>query len=154
VSANNMPLRDFKQSTYEGGIRVPFIITWPSKTDHRVINEPVISLDILPTICEVLDIELPGDRVYDGKSMLPLIEGRQEGPLHEYLFWDGNEDKWAVRNGKWKLVKMNGKIELYDIAGDIGESSDLSGKHPDIIREKLSYTVLQDSGGVSATELH
>lgn len=133
VFANNMPLRDFKQSTYEGGIRVPFLVSWPLQFENRTIEEPVISLDIFPTICDVLDIDLPEDRVMDGNSMLPLLEGKQVGPLHEYLYWDGNQDKWAVRHGKWKIVKNNrGEIELYDLENDISESLNLAEKHPEI----------------------
>jgi arylsulfatase A-like enzyme len=133
VFAENMPLRDFKQSTYEGGIRVPFVVSWPRHFENRTIDEPVISLDIMPTVCDILDIDLPGDRGIDGKSMLPLLEGRQAGHLHEYLYWDGNQDKWAVRHGKWKLVKNNkGEIELYDLENDISESLNLAEKHPEI----------------------
>jgi len=132
VSANNLPLRDFKQSTYEGGIRVPFVVSWPSRLSHKEISEPVISLDILPSICDVLDIELPDDRVYDGRSLWPVIEGKQKSPLHEYLFWDGNDDRLAVRNGKWKLVKMRGAYELYDLSNDLGETTNLADKHPEI----------------------
>ena len=87
----------------------------------------------MPTVCDILEIDLPGDRGIDGKSMLPLLEGRQAGPLHEYLYWDGNQDKWAVRHGKWKLVKNNkGEIELYDLENDISESLNLAEKHPEI----------------------
>ncbi|MEX2371044.1 MAG: sulfatase-like hydrolase/transferase [Bacteroidales bacterium] len=133
VSADNIPLRDFKQSTYEGGIRVPFVVSWPQYFEHRKIDEPVISLDIMPTICDVLNIEPTEERLIDGKSMLPLLEERQDGPLHEYLYWDGDQDRWAVRNGKWKLVKNNrGDIELYDLDNDISEGLNLAEQYPDI----------------------
>jgi arylsulfatase A-like enzyme len=135
VEANNLPLRDFKQSVYEGGLRVPFVISWPKKWKHSVSDEPVISFDIMPTVCEVLKIDLPKDRVYDGKSILPAIEGKLKEPLHKELFWDGNDNRWAVRQGNWKLVSVKGSSELYDLKADIGEKNNLASTYP----EKVSF---------------
>jgi len=133
TTADNRPLRGYKHSTYEGGIRVPFIMTWPGHIEPGICDEPVISLDIMPTICDVLGVELPQGRAYDGKSLIPLINGKQKGPLHEFLFWDGGEGFWAVRNGRWKLLKnRKGAIELYDLQEDIGERKDLSRRYPRI----------------------
>lgn len=103
--------------------------------------EPVICLDIMPTICAVLDIKLPADRIYDGRNMLPAIEGKLKKPLHEELFWDGAENRWAVRQGKWKLVfDKKAKLELYDLEKDISESNDLSAQNPEKTNElKLKY---------------
>jgi len=141
VSAINLPLRDFKQSVYEGGLRVPFVMSWPAKLKPSVCNEPVISFDIMPTICAALDIKLPTDRIYDGKNILPAIEGKLKQPLHEELYWDGSENRWAVREGKWKLVfDKNAKLELYDLEKDISESNDLSAQNPEKTNElKLKY---------------
>ncbi|MDX1284708.1 MAG: sulfatase-like hydrolase/transferase [Draconibacterium sp.] len=135
VVANNLPLRDFKQSVYEGGLRVPFIISWPKKFIHSVCEEPVISFDIMPTICAALKIDLPSDRIYDGKNILPAIENTLEGPLHDILFWDGNDNRWAVREGDFKLVSVNDKLELYNLNEDIGEQHDLTVKYP----EKVTF---------------
>jgi arylsulfatase A-like enzyme len=135
ISANNTPLRDFKQSTYEGGVRVPFIISWPGKINPGTSDEPVISLDVLPTVFEAIGKSLPKDRVFDGKRIIPVINGTLEGPLHEQLFWDGNEDKWAVREGNFKLVKNNkGAIELYNLKEDIGESKNIASSNPEIVK--------------------
>ncbi len=136
TSANNQPLRDFKQSVYEGGLRVPFVMSWPAKLKPSVCNEPVISLDILPTICAALNIKLPADRIYDGKNILPAIEGKLKQPLHEQLFWDGSENRWAVREGKWKLVfDKKAKLELYDLEKDISENNDLVSVYPEKVSE-------------------
>ena len=64
TKAINTSLRDYKHSVYEGGIRVPFIISWPGHLKPGTSDEPVISLDIMPTICAVLGIDVPSDRVY------------------------------------------------------------------------------------------
>lgn len=139
TSANNLPLRDYKHSTYEGGLRVPFLISWPAQFKPAVCHEPVISLDILPTICAVLGVELPFDRVYDGKSILPAILGKLKKPLHEDLFWDGAENKWAVREGQWKLV-FDKKLELYNLESDRSETNDISAQYPDRVNAlKLKY---------------
>ncbi len=132
VSANNLPFRDYKQSVYEGGLRVPFIISWPDKLKHSVCNEPVISLDIMPTICAALNIELPKDRVYDGKDIFPAIRGEIKEPLHPELFWDGNQNKWALRMGDWKLVSpKSGVFELYNLKDDLGEKNNLAKQYPE-----------------------
>jgi len=141
TSANNLPLRDFKQSVYEGGLRVPFVMSWPRKIKPSVCNEPIISLDIMPTICAILDIKLPADRIYDGKNILPAIEGKLKQPLHDELFWDGDENRWAVRSGKWKLVfDKKAQLELYDLENDVSESHDLAAQNPEKTNElKLKY---------------
>ena len=66
-----------------------------------------------------------------GRNLLPLATGAQTGPVHEWLFWDANEGRQAVRNGKWKLVSNQGKVELFDLDADIGEKRNLAAAHPD-----------------------
>jgi len=78
-------LRDFKHSVYEGGLRVPFIMSWPGKLKPSVCDEPVISIDIMPTICAALDVNLPAEKIYDGKNIIPAIQGELKGPLHKHL---------------------------------------------------------------------
>lgn len=140
-SAVNLPLRDFKQSVYEGGLRVPFVMSWPAKLKHAVCNEPVISFDIMPTICAALNIKLPSDIIYDGKNFLPAIQGKLEEPLHKDLFWDGAENRWAVREGKWKLVfDKKAVLELYDLVTDQSESTNLASQYPEKVNDlKLKY---------------
>lgn len=140
--ANNGILRDYKHSVYEGGIRVPFIVRWPGKLpEEAVCDEPVISLDVLPTICAAAGAKLPGGRVYDGKDMLPVLRGRTKGPLHKNLFWYDGADQWAVREGKWKLLFNKGSLELYDLEGDIGEKNDLAKQNPEIVKRlQRAYT--------------
>ncbi|MEE8117569.1 MAG: sulfatase-like hydrolase/transferase, partial [Gemmatimonadales bacterium] len=148
--ANNGKLRDFKQSVYEGGVRVPFIVRWPASLPRgAVCHEPVSSLDVFPTICAAVGIDLPDDRAYDGKNFLPVLTGpvltgpvsgeRAAGPLHEALFWDGDGGKQAVRAGKWKWINNRGRIELYDLESDLSEATDLAGKRPDVV-ERLGKT--------------
>ncbi|MBA7603773.1 Arylsulfatase [subsurface metagenome] len=134
--ANNGVLRDYKQSVYEGGIRVPFIVRWPGKLPKAAVcSEPVISVDILPTILSAAGVELPGDRVYDGKDMLAALRGEAQEPLHKALFWYDGSQQWAVRAGKWKLLSRKGSLELYDLQADIGEKHDLAAQRPGVVEE-------------------
>ncbi len=132
-AANNGALRDFKHSVYEGGIRVPFMMSWPAKLRaNSVFREPVICMDVLPTAAAAAGIPLPKDREYHGRNLLPHLTGAAQGPVHEWLFWDGDEKKLAARNGRWKLVSNNGRTELFDLEADMSEKTDLSAKHPDV----------------------
>ena len=132
VKANNLPLRDYKQSVYEGGLRVPFIMSWPAILKPSISDEPVISLDIMPTICALVGIDLPADRVYDGNNMLPAVSGELKESLHNELIWDGNQNKWSIRQGDWKLVSpKKGVTELYNLSEDIGEKNNLALQHTD-----------------------
>ncbi|UCC96630.1 MAG: sulfatase [Phycisphaerales bacterium] len=138
--ASNGVLRDYKHSLYEGGIRVPFMVRWPDRLPKgAVCDEPVISLDVMPTICAAAGITLQGDRVYDGRNMLPALRGRLKGALHEKLFWDDGADLWAVRAGRWKLICVKGSPELYDLLADISEKNDLSKQNPDVVERLERY---------------
>ncbi|MHC4366770.1 MAG: sulfatase-like hydrolase/transferase, partial [Planctomycetota bacterium] len=133
--ANNGALRDYKQTVYEGGIRVPFIVRWPRKlAGGTICDEPVTSLDVMPTVCAAAGAKLPDDRVYDGRNMLPLLVGRAEEPLHEALFWYDGTKQWAVRVAKWKLLSRNGSLELYDLESDISEKNSLAEENPEVVR--------------------
>jgi arylsulfatase A-like enzyme len=132
--ANNGILRDYKHSVYEGGIRVPFIVRWPGKLPSgTVCSQPVISLDIMPTILSAAGVALPNDRVYDGKNMLGVLRAESKKPLHEALFWDDGTDLWAVRAGKWKLISRTGRLELYNLETDISEKRNLVSQELQVV---------------------
>jgi len=119
---------------------VPFIVRWLEKLPKgKVCDEPVISLDVMPTICAAVGVKLPDDRVYDGRNMLGVLREQSKKPLHEALFWYDGSDQWAVRAGKWKLLSQKGSLELYDLSSDTGEKNDLSKENPQIV-ERLQQT--------------
>jgi arylsulfatase A-like enzyme len=90
---------------------VPFIVSWPGNLPKAAVcSEPVISTDIMPTILAAAAVELPGDRVYDGKDMLAALRGETTEPLHKALFWYDGAQQWAVRAGKWKLLSRKGSL--------------------------------------------
>jgi arylsulfatase len=131
--------RAFKGSVYEGGIRVPFIARWPGKIKAGSVSElPAVFYDVLPTFCELAGGKPPRT---DGVSLVPTLLGRGRQVRHEFLFWDfnGYGGQQAVRLGDWKglrrnLSRGNTKIELYNLATDIGEQHDMAAQHPEIVR--------------------
>jgi arylsulfatase A-like enzyme len=103
--SSNGPLRGSKRQTWEGGIRVPFIIRWKGhvpegKTDAR----PIIQLDVLPTALAAAGIPLGNQSEVDGVNLLPFISGKNQGLAHEALYWRLG-GMMAIRKGDWKLVK-------------------------------------------------
>ena len=130
----NGPLRGYKRDLYEGGIRVPTIAWWPGKIKPGTVSDlPFAHYDWLPTACEVAGVESPSG--IDGVSYLPTLKGEtQDG--HDYLFWSYGEKK-AVRKGNWKaVVPGKGKpLELYDLASDIGEETDVASQNSGLVNE-------------------
>ncbi|HUS92798.1 MAG TPA: sulfatase-like hydrolase/transferase [Phycisphaerae bacterium] len=137
MHASNAPLRGYKQQDYEGGVRVPFVVSWPKRLKGgTTCDVPVWSIDILPTALAAAGLPLPTKRPLDGRDMLPALTGKLD-KLHDALFWSsgGWEGKWAVRSGKWKLVGQKDRIELFDLDADVGEAADLSGRNPEKVAE-------------------
>jgi arylsulfatase A-like enzyme len=132
MRANNAPLRGFKGSLEEGGIRTPFIVGWPAKfSGGRTIDTPVISLDILPTALDAIGMAPPSESGFDGKSLLPLLTGKST-MHHEALFWCKDGDEWAVRRGDWKLRSTRGQTELFNLVQDPSETTNLVDRCPEM----------------------
>lgn len=135
MSADNTPLRGYKQMLDEGGIRTPFVVSWPDRfKGGRRVDTPVISFDILPTALDATD-SLPEKHDFDGKSLLPLLTGESR-QHHETLFWSkGPEDEWAVQRSHWKLHWTKGKRELVNLANDVSETINLANSNPSKVKE-------------------
>jgi arylsulfatase A-like enzyme len=128
----NDPLRDFKGSSYEGGIRVPMFVFRPGHIEPgQSFQQPVSALDIVATSVAAAGGQLPSDRVYDSQNLLPVLAGEEEIGERP-LFWDALGMQ-AVRLGDWKLVLKNGGRvrELYNIRNDTGEQNNLIGAYPE-----------------------
>jgi len=136
----NSPLRGDKGQTLEGGIRVPFFVSWPGKlAAGKVYDQPVIALDILPTAVTVAGQQIPAN--CDGVDLMPHLRGEASGRPHESLFWRFGPQK-AVRRGQLKLVdwrdfdtKKNSGWQLYNVANDIGEQHDLASSQPEAVAQ-------------------
>jgi len=128
----NVPLRDGKGSLYEGGIRVPAFWNGPGVRAGSLSEEPVSTIDFLPTLLELASVPSPTSQIVDGRSLVPTREGK--GLERTNLFWHfpcytGNaKPSSAIRQGNWKLIEFfeTGKPELYDLLSDPSESKDLS----------------------------
>ena len=137
MHANNAPLRGFKQMDYEGGIHVPFIVSWPAQLEGgKKCDVPMWSIDLLATALDAAGLPLPQDKPLDGKSILPALKGETD-KLHDELYWSsaGANGKWAVRSGNWKLVAAKDRVELFDLERDLGERKDLAARHPKVVSE-------------------
>jgi arylsulfatase A-like enzyme len=142
---NNVPLRAGKGHPYEGGIRVPAIIRWPSVIKSGAVsNEPITSVDYFPTICEVAGVPLPRDRAIDGVSLVKHLKSGGTSKLsRDTIFWHfphyrgGIVPYSIIRAGDWKLIKRyEGKtFELFNLKVDLSEKNELSEKMPDKVKE-------------------
>jgi arylsulfatase A-like enzyme len=136
----NRPLRGDKGQTLEGGIRVPFFVSWPGKIPAgKTYDQPVIALDILPTACALAGANVDAD--IDGVNLLKYLTGEDTTAPHSALFWRFSPQK-AVRKGKWKLVdwrdcdtQRSSGWQLYDLSKDIGEKNDLAKAEPETVAE-------------------
>ncbi len=145
-----------KFSLFEGGIRIPAILSWPERISQKVIDTPHIAADIFPTVLEACGGNV-SDYDLDGKSLIPLLDGTGEAQ-HEYLFWE-MEGQTAVRRGKYKLV-IGGRLEenaeavdelfLSDLEKDPGEKINLAEELPEICRE-LKEAALTWRQGIEET---
>ncbi len=133
--------RGLKRSTYEGGIRIPFIVRWPGKIRAgSESDQPFAFYDLMPTFCEMAGIKNLRkigitQLQTDGISILPTLTGKGRQRQHDHLYWEFHEtDMLGVRRGDWKLVVQRGKPMLYNLASDPHEDNDLAAQHPDIVR--------------------
>ena len=137
MHANNAPLRGFKQMDYEGGIHVPFIVSWPAQLEGgQECDVPIWSIDLFATALDAAGLPMPNDKPLDGKSILPALRGETD-KLHDELYWSsaGAKGKWAVRSGNWKLVAEKTRIQLFDLKKDLSETTNLAAKHPQVVSE-------------------
>ena len=143
------PLRGFKRSMYEGGIRVPMIVRWPGKINAGSISDlPCYFADVMPTLAELAAASKHMPSNVDGLSIVPTLRGQaRKQKKHEFLYWEWHRFNWgkrrniadglmqAIRMGKWKAIRHNSNVpfELYDLEKDIGEKNNVAAKHPDIM---------------------
>ena len=126
-ASDNTPLRATKGTVYEGGVRVPFVVSWPGRlAEGEAYDPPVSALDIFPTSVAVAGGDPPEG--LDGVDLLPFLTGAESGAPHERLFWYTDAaDQHAVRQAGYKLVRvLDREAELYAIDSDISEESDIS----------------------------
>lgn len=145
---SNAPFSGGKFTTYEGGIRMPFVMKWPGRIRAgQVYEEPVSTLDILPTVAAACGVPIEGTQPLDGVNLLPYLAGERAGAPHAALFWKISGCS-AVRVGKWKLLlEPRAGLEcLFDLEADPRETTDLKAKHPDVFADLKARYAAWDSG--------
>lgn len=159
-SGSAYPLREGKGTALEGGQRVPCIIRFPDRLDAgRILDVPMMTIDILPTIAALTGAELP-EKTIDGKNIWPILTGESEESPHEaYFFYYKVNELHGVRYGDWKMYfphtyrSLNGRgggrnnipveyeilsmdeIELYNLSSDISETKNVAAENPEVVDE-------------------
>lgn len=167
-----LPLREGKGTTWEGGMREPCIMRWPGRIPAgAVCDELCTTMDVLPTFARLAGASLPKKRI-DGKDIRPLMSGSPgaRSPYEVFYFYE-NDELQAIRSGKWKLhfphsyrtlaggpggrdgkpVKyrqMRVGLQLYDLQNDIGETTNVADKYPEVVKRstKLAEEARRDLG--------
>ena len=158
-ACSNAPLFGFKRYHHEGGVRIPFIISWPEGIEGgRTFNQPVITLDFTATFTAAAGQEA---KTGDSVNLLPYMTGEADGAPHEYLYWRAGASV-AIRDAQYKLIKLNrtefrpddlrgdGRLQppeggwptdsphgqatlLYDLEADLGELNNLAAEQPEVV---------------------
>lgn len=168
------PLRGLKRDIYEGGHHVPFIIKWPGKATPGVSNALVSQIDIMATVAEVLEVELPDDAAEDSHSLLPLLKGEAESvrDTHVHNTYDG---QYGIRNGDWVLIDAkdgyrSGRnkaweaergyskdddqpFELYNLKDDLAQKNNVAAQHPEKVTQLQALLKKIREQGFSAPRL-
>ncbi len=138
TTSKNGPLRGFKATTLEGGVRVPFCVQWKGHLPAgKTYDAPIIQLDILPTSLAAIGAKPETSWNLDGVNLLPFLTGETTAKPHETLYWRFGE-QWAIRHGDWKLVAAkpdDNEVKLFDLAKDIGEANDRTASQPEKAKE-------------------
>ena len=139
-------LRGLKRQCYEGGIRIPFIVYWKGHIAEGTTNDHQLAFyDVMPTFCEIIGVKdlqkqygsatTAEPDCFDGISFLPTLLGndKKQGK-HDFLYWEFHEtNQIGIRSGDWKMVVVKGVPRLYNLAEDIGETTDVAAEHPEVV---------------------
>ncbi|MGJ8654582.1 MAG: sulfatase [Opitutaceae bacterium] len=138
------PLRSGKAWTYEGGIRIPTIISWPNHIKPVTTEARIITMDMYPTLLDLAGLPLKPEQHLDGQSLKSLVSGEVGVDENRILAWtyphehgSGHKPSDAILVGDWKFIRFESDepSELYNLASDIGEKNNLSKQYPEKVQE-------------------
>lgn len=147
AGGDNRPLRGSKGNVYEGGIRVPTVISWPARLPPGKVREPVHIMDWMPTFCALANYQPRQDLRWDGLNLWPLLSGSGVLGVRPLYFASPAFAERAVRLGDWKLIVNHARgplrqspareesLELYNLATDPNETTDLAARRPEKVKE-------------------
>jgi arylsulfatase A len=156
------PFREGKGTTFEGGVRVPFVARWPGHIQKgQVAQLPAMNIDMLPTLAALAGATVPSERPIDGRSLWPVMSGERGATApHEVLYFYEGAELNAVRSGNWKLhlphpyqslefagrdgipgsyVRKEIELSLFDLEKDPAESTNVSAANPEIVKRLMEY---------------
>jgi arylsulfatase A len=156
------PLRESKGTSFEGGVRVPFIARWPGRIPKGATQHgPAMTIDLLPTLAGLAGATVPSDRIIDGRDAWSLLASSGRiADAHDALYFYWGRELHAVRSGRWKLhlphpyqslesagkdgspgkyVRKEIELSLFDLDGDPGESTNVANRHPDVVKKLMEY---------------
>jgi arylsulfatase A-like enzyme len=136
---------------YDGGIRVPAVVSWPGRLRAGKVDQAMQVVDWMPTFCALIGFRPEKDLKWDGASMWAFISGERKDRIGRVLYWTQNRNS-AVRDGDWKLVLQGGKTELFNLANDPYEKTDLAAKLPDqlaAMKRRLAEVAKADRDSVA-----
>jgi arylsulfatase A-like enzyme len=140
---SNGAFRGGKGSLYEGGVRVAAFANWPGTLKPAVVNEPVHMVDIMPTLLALAAAKGSPDHPFDGMNIWKVMNEGKPSP-HEDILINVEAFRGAIRKGQWKLIKialLPGKVELFDLSKDAGETTNVADQHPEIVKDLESRLV-------------
>ena len=156
------PFREGKGTTFEGGVRVPFVARWPGHIPKGQVAElPAMNIDMLPTLAMLAGATVPSERPIDGRSLWPVMSGERGATApHEVLYFYWGAELHAVRSGNWKLhlphpyqslevagsdgipgkyVRKEIELSLFDLEKDPGESTNVLAANLEIVKRLMEY---------------
>jgi len=155
------PFREGKGTTFEGGVRVPFVARWPGRIPKGSVSAvPTMTIDLLPTFAALAQTPVSKDRIIDGRDAWSVLSGRRAADPHDALYFYWGTELHAVRSGKWKLhlphpyqaleaagadgvpgtyMKREIDLSLFDLERDPGESTNVAGANPNVVRSLMVF---------------
>ncbi len=144
---NNEPLRGWKTDLYEGGIRVPSFAVWPKHIPAgKTVNAPTHVVDWFPTFLAVAGEQPAADSTFDGQNIWPLLSGVDDSKVTRTFYWR-TPNEMALRVGDWKLITDRNaqRKQLFNLANDPNEETDLASQHADRLQDLLQQLQKQRS---------
>ena len=137
--SNNKPFRGLKGTLLEGGLHVPYLVYWKGKLQPGSFDKSVVSYDVFATALELAQVEIPTDRIMDGRNLFPYLTGEKEGAPHKRIYWKQADHQWAVRAENKKILSVKGEEPyVFDMSKNIFEQIDISNSNKELTQQLVT----------------